>query len=99
MEYSASSLQELRSLYHQQLFDDVLPFWLRHSIDQQSGGYFTSLNRSGAVFDTDKFIWLQSRQVWTFARMYNTVRKEKVWLDTALHGSEFLKKHGRDSEG
>lgn len=99
MELSASNLQILRSLYHQQLFEDVLPFWLRHSLDNTSGGYFTSLQRSGAVFDTDKFIWLQSRQVWTFSRMYNTVRKDENWLATALHGADFLIKHGRDSAG
>lgn len=94
-----SQIKDLKELYRHQLFMDVLPFWLHHSIDQDHGGYFTCLDRKGHVYDTDKFIWLQNRQVWTFARMYNSVRQEEAWLETAIHGGEFLKTHGRDSGG
>ena len=99
MEISTARIRELKTLYGSQLFDDVLPFWLRHSIDKEYGGYFTCLNQRGEVFDTDKFIWLQCRQVWTFARMYNTVQQDEIWLKTALHGANFLEKFGRASDG
>lgn len=92
-------VEDLTALYEDQLFEDVLPFWVNHSIDESFGGYFTSLDRYGVVFDTDKFIWLQCRQVWTFARMYNAVQEKKEWLDIALHGASFLEKHGRDNDG
>ena len=55
--------------------DSVLPFWLEHSQDKQYGGYFTCLERDGSVYDTDKFIWLQGREVWLFSMLYNKVEK------------------------
>lgn len=84
------------NMYKTELLDNVLPFWLKHSIDKQWGGYFTCLNRDGSVYDTDKFIWLQGRQVWMFSKLYNELEKRKEWLDCALHGAEFLKKYGHD---
>ena len=50
--------------YRDKLLDDVIPFWLRHSPDRDYGGYFTCLDRKGEVYDTDKFMWLQGREVW-----------------------------------
>jgi N-acyl-D-glucosamine 2-epimerase len=85
--------------YRTSLLDDVIPFWEKNSIDEVHGGYFTSLDRKGNVFDTDKFIWLQCRQVWTFSMLYNNVEQKQQWLDIAVHGASFLKKHGRDAEG
>ena len=99
MDFNKIQVSELISLYRHQLYDDVIPFWQKFSIDYENGGFFTCLDRGGAVFDRDKFIWLQSRQVWTFARMYNSVRKDDAWLKTALHGADFLEKHGRDPDG
>ena len=57
--------------YHDELHDRVIPFWLENSQDKEFGGYFTCLNRDGSVFDTDKFMWLQGRQVWFFSMMCN----------------------------
>ena len=61
------------SLYRSELLDSVLPFWLEKSQDYEYGGYFSCLNRDGSVYDTDKFIWLQGREVWMFAMLYNKV--------------------------
>src|SRR5690606_7048174 len=78
--------------------DNVMPFWLDHSLDKESGGFFTCLDREGNVFDTDKFIWLQAREVYMFASMYNKVEKNPVWLEAAEHGASFLLDHGHDGE-
>lgn len=82
--------------YRKELLENVLPFWLEHSVDREYGGYFTCLDRDGRVFDTDKFVWLQAREVWLFAVMYNKVEKRREWLECALAGAEFLKKYGHD---
>ena len=87
---------ELIDMYKKELFENVLPFWLENSIDKECGGYFTCLERDGQVFDTDKFIWLQAREVWMFSMLYNNVEKRQEWLDCAIHGAEFLKKYGHD---
>lgn len=88
--------QKLATLYKTELLDQVIPFWLDKSQDKEHGGYFTCLERDGQVFDTDKFVWLQARQVWMFSSLYNNVEKRQEWLDCAIQGAEFLKKHGHD---
>lgn len=92
------NLDELEKQYKNELLENVLPFWIDFSIDKEYGGYFTCLDRDGAVFDTDKFIWLQGRQIWMFAKMYNTVEKKQEWLDIAIHGAEFLEQYGHDGD-
>ena len=94
-----NQLKSLTQLYKNTLLDNVLPFWLQHSIDRESGGYFTCLDREGNVYDTDKFIWLQNRQVWTSSMLYNRLEQQPQWLDLARHGAEFLAQHGRDDGG
>lgn len=86
----------LKTSYRSELLDNVVPFWLSKSQDNEFGGYFTCLDRQGNVFDTDKFTWLQGRQVWLFSMLYNNVEKRQEWLDCAIQGAEFLKKHGHD---
>ena len=87
---------KLAKLYKDELLNNVLPFWLNNSIDKETGGYYTCLTRDGKVFDTDKFIWLQGRQVWMFSMLYNQVDKRQEWLDCAIQGGEFLRKYGHD---
>lgn len=91
-----TDFNKLQILYKTELLDNIVPFWLSKSQDTEYGGYFTCLDRQGDVFDTDKFIWLQGRQVWLFSMLYNKVEKRRDWLDCAIQGAEFLKKHGHD---
>ncbi|WP_297095722.1 AGE family epimerase/isomerase [uncultured Draconibacterium sp.] len=86
----------LSEQYKNELLNKVVPFWENNSLDKEFGGYFTCLKRDGEVFDTDKFIWLQARQVWMFAKLYNEVEQKPEWLQIALDGAEFLQKHGHD---
>lgn len=90
--------------YQDNLLNDIIPFWQRHSIDREHGGFFTCLDQMGQVYDTDKFIWLQARQVWTFAMLYNRMdgippEQRTRWLETAQHGADFLQKYGRADDG
>jgi len=94
-----NDVENLANLYRNNLLNDVIPFWQENSIDEVNGGYFTCLDRQGKVYDTDKFIWLQARQMWMFSMLYNKLGKRQEWLDVALSGAEFLKKHGMDAEG
>ena len=90
--------KQLAEQYKTELLDKVIPFWLNHSQDTAYGGYFTCLDRKGEVYDTDKFIWQQGREVWMFATLYNKVEKRQEWLDCAIQGAEFLKKYGHDGQ-
>ena len=84
----------MASRYKEELLGNVLPFWLEHSQDTKFGGYYTCLNRDGSVYDKDKFIWLQGREVWMFAMLYNKLAKNEEWLKCAEQGARFLMKYG-----
>ncbi len=92
-------MHKLAEKYYQNLTGQVIPFWEKFSIDTQCGGYFSCLNRDGTVFDTDKFMWMQARELWTFSMLYNRFKKKEKWLELAGHGFDFLKKHGCDENG
>jgi N-acylglucosamine 2-epimerase len=89
----------LAEQYRRALLEDVIPFWGNHSVDSECGGFFSCLNRDGSVYDTDKFVWLQARQVWTFSMLHNRLEKREPWLRIARHGAEFLARHGSDEAG
>jgi N-acylglucosamine 2-epimerase len=94
-----AKFEELAALYRDALLEDVIPFWERHSVDWEEGGYFSCLDREGKVYDTDKFMWLQARQVWTFAMLYNRWEQRESWLEVAANGARFLLEHGMDEGG
>ena len=94
-----NELRKYANQYRDELLESVIPFWLNNSRDKVSGGYFTCLNRRGEVFDTDKFMWLQGREVWLFSMIYYRIEKKQEWLDMALHGAGFMKKYGTDAQG
>ena len=77
----------------------MIPFWLRHGLDGEHGGYLTAIDRDGTVIDTDKSIWFQGRGAWMFATLYRTVEPNPEWLDAARSGIEFLRRHGADASG
>jgi N-acylglucosamine 2-epimerase len=92
-------LGKLEGMYRSALLEDVIPFWERHSMDSECGGYFTCLDRAGRVFDTDKFMWPQGRQVWMFSKLYNELERREEWLEMARLGAAFLERYGRDESG
>jgi N-acylglucosamine 2-epimerase len=85
--------------YKDELLNNIIPFWSKNSIDREHGGYFTCLDQFGNVYDTDKFCWLQGRQIWTYAMLYDKLGANAEWLQIAEHGADFMKKHGRDKDG
>jgi N-acylglucosamine 2-epimerase len=92
-------LKALQRTYRDGLLHDVLPFWIRHAVDREQGGFFTCLHREGSVIDTDKSVWAQGRFSWLLGELYNTVEPRGEWLDLAKHGIDFLEAHAFDRDG
>ncbi len=69
----------LRFRFEQELFENVIPFWEKHSPDPENGGYFNCLDRDGYVYDTTKHVWLQARQVFMFSKLSNSGRPGWKW--------------------
>lgn len=93
---AVTTTTNLAAIYQQELLDNVVPFWQRHAIDRQCGGFFTCLDRRGELYSTDKYLWLQGRAVWMFARLHGQVDSSRGWLDLAVQGADFLRQYGRD---
>ena len=87
------------SVYSDGLLKDIIPFWLKNSIDKVHGGFITSLDEDGTIIDTDKGVWQQGRFTWLLATLYNEVEKNPEWLDLAIHGADFLEKYCIDNDG
>ena len=79
-EMSNARVRELSEVYQAGLLEDVVPFWTRHSIDREHGGFMTCLDRDGAIVDTDKSVWAQGRGTWLFGELYNTVEQREEIL-------------------
>ena len=85
--------------YRDELVDSVIPFWEKHCVDREFGGYFTSLDRDGSVYDTTKYMWMQWRVVYMFAEIYLAGYEKANYVDIAKQGFDFLYRHGRDEKG
>lgn len=87
----------LLATYRDGLLNDTLPFWLKHCVDRQHGGFTMALDRDGRVVDTDKGVWQQGRFTWLLGELYNNVEPRDEWLELAKHGARFLDDHCFDS--
>jgi N-acylglucosamine 2-epimerase len=92
-------MKQYATLYKNELLNEVVPFWEKYSLDTEFGGYFTCISKTNEIYDTDKFIWLQARQVWMFATLHTKIEPKEKWKQIALLGADFLEKYGRDSSG
>ena len=85
--------------YENELINEVIPFWEDHCVDHEFGGYFTSLDRDGSVYDTEKYMWMQWRIVYMFATFYMSSYRKEKWLEIAKQGFDFLTKYGKSEDG
>ena len=70
MYIAGKSLVSLRDHYKQYLFEEYLPFWDRHGIDHQLGGFMCALDHDGTLLDDSKNMWYQGRGLWTYSYLY-----------------------------
>ncbi|MDK2971887.1 MAG: N-acylglucosamine 2-epimerase [Candidatus Sumerlaeota bacterium] len=83
-------LKASRDRFHAELYDRVLPFWMKNAPDREYGGTFNCLDRDGRIWDTTKHMWLQGRLVWMMSKLYNTTLPDPAVLDVAKLGADFL---------
>ena len=86
------------------LLENVIPFWERHSIDEEHGGTFTALDEDGSLLEPTKFMWLQGRAVYMWSKLHNELRDEvdattaDRWFAHARSGANFLA-HAKRPDG
>ena len=80
------------------LESSVIDFYLPHCVDSEHGGYLEVLNQDGKFTGGEKFLTLQSRQLWFFSTLaVNDIRREES-LAAAKSGYKFLRSHFFDAE-
>ena len=93
MSLDPESRADLIATYRDGLLHDTLPFWTKHCVDREHGGFMMSLDRHGKVIDTDKGVWQHGRFTWLLGQLYNKVEPREEWLDLAKHGIRFIDEH------
>ncbi len=95
---TTEQIRQLRDQYRSTLLEDVIPFWMEHAPDPEHGGILNCVDRTGAVYNTDKAMWIQCRAVWMFSKLYTEVEQREEWLQQARSGYEFIMRHGFDTD-
>ncbi|NOY61090.1 MAG: hypothetical protein GXO75_19435, partial [Calditrichaeota bacterium] len=85
--------EELEEIYRAALFDDIVPWWKKHSIDKEYGGYLTRLGRDGQAYSGDKDMWMTGREIWMFSHLFNNYKQKDRWREDARHGLDFMLKY------
>lgn len=83
-------LPALRTHLADELFHRVLPFWERHGIDHEHGGFLCSLDHDGRLLASDKFSWFQGRGLWLYSFLYNHFGGDRRHLEIARRTKEFM---------
>lgn len=92
-------LLQLRHKYKHALFDDVVPFWLKYSLDKQFGGYLSCIDFDGSIFDTDKYAWMQGREIFLWSKLCSLFGVSPTWQEAAKIGVDFMLAHGKAPSG
>ena len=90
--------KEYLQLFERELFESCIPFWLNNGYDTVNGGMYTSLDREGKIYSTDKSVWMQGRAGYMFSRMANAFGMKEL-LPVAKSCIDFLNAYCKDSDG
>ena len=94
-----AACRELAEFYRRQLTEDILLWWTRNAVDREHGGLFSCIRDDGTITSHDKYIWSQTRALWTFAATCNRVAELDEWRDVADGLYRFLIGHAQRPEG
>lgn len=90
-------ISKLREFYHTHILENVIPFWMRSDLlDKKYGGFITSVDREGRLYNSDKSVWFQGRCLWTFSRLCRQYGQRPEWVEAAKSGANFIKRYGID---
>jgi mannobiose 2-epimerase len=81
---------QLQNEIQEELFTNILPFWINHAIDYENGGFFGALSNDLVVDNSvPRSAVLTSRLLWTYSAAYHT-NKRSEYLEIAEHAYSYL---------
>ena len=83
-------VQDFRKRVEAELRGNILPFWLKHSIDEEFGGFRGRISNALEIDPrAEKGLILNARILWTFSHAYR-ILGEEVHQRTAERAKEYL---------
>ena len=91
-------MDDLRQRVEAELTSDILPFWLKYSIDDEYGGFRGQIANDLTIDrHAAKGLILNARILWTFSKAFSVYR-DPVHLATARRAYEYLCQYFWDNE-
>ena len=91
-------MSDLKTRVENELRSNILPFWLKHTIDNEFGGFRGQITNNLVVDPrADKGLILNARILWTFSKAYS-VYHEDVYLTAATRAYDYILRHFWDEE-
>jgi len=88
----------LRERVERELLGNILPFWLKYSVDEEYGGFRGQITNDLHIDPmANKGLILNARILWSFAKAYKVYRDE-LYLRTARRAYEYLLRYFWDPE-
>jgi len=89
---------DLRQKVETELLSDILPFWLKYTIDEEYGGFCGQISNDLTIDShAAKGLILNARILWTFSKAFSVYR-EPVYLATARRAYDYLTCYFWDAE-
>ena len=92
------SMSDLRRQVEAELLSNILPFWLKYTIDDEFGGFRGQVLNDLAIDPhAAKGLILNARILWTFSKAFSVYR-DPIYLETARRAYDYLLKYFWDAE-
>ena len=98
MDTAVINLDQLKVELRAVLNENILGYWLRHSLDEKHGGFIGHINSDNSKeYRANKNIILNTRLLWTFSHAYRQNQNQE-YLDLANRAYQYIFQYFRDEE-
>ncbi len=92
------AVKSLKKRVKKVLFENILPFWLEYSVDNEQGGFWGRVANEGVpVKNAPKGLILNTRILWTFSALYKKYA-DPVFIDFANRAYQYTMEKFWDKE-
>ena len=92
-----SSVQNFRERVEAELRSNILPFWVKHTVDDQYGGFWGQISNDLTVDPlAPKGLILNARILWAFSKAYS-VYHDEVYLEMARRAFDYITRYFWDT--
>ena len=93
-----SGVHNLRERVEAELRSNILPFWVKHTVDDQYGGFRGQISNDLTIDPlAPKGLILNARILWTFSKAYS-VYHDGVYLEMARRAYDYITRYFWDTE-